>query len=164
MLDVRSGATGLNGVFVGDTTNGWLITEKSDASIALRITAGGVVSTADRFTCGNGGTEGCDAPTGFKIGSGQRISKYMSATASLDFAAWAGSGDCQTLNITVAGAVANDTVTMGLPAALGSLTDIVWSQPWVNSANTIGVKGCKPSAGASSNPAAATVRVDVWQH
>jgi hypothetical protein len=54
-LDVRSGATGAEGIFLGETTNGWLLTEKGDASFALRVTASGVPSGADRLNLTNGG-------------------------------------------------------------------------------------------------------------
>jgi hypothetical protein len=55
ILDVRSGATGAEGIFLGETTNGWLLTEKGDASFALRVTASGVPSGADRLNLTNGG-------------------------------------------------------------------------------------------------------------
>lgn len=85
-----------------------------------------------------------------------------SATASLDYAAWSG-GDCQDRTITVTNAADGDVVSVGIPNALASIAGVTWSA-WVSSANTVTVRGCKITSGASSDPAAATVRADVWKH
>ena len=103
-----------------------------------------------------------DAQTGLKIGTGAEITRHLSATASLDYAAWAGN-DCQDKTITVTGAADGDVTNQGIPSALASVAGVVWSS-FVNSANTITIRGCKITAGASADPAAATVRADVWQH
>ena len=98
----------------------------------------------------------------FTVGSGTAITKHLSATASLDFAAWSGN-DCQDLTITVTGAVDGNTVYLGIPTALSSTAGVSFSG-FVSVADTVTVRGCKVTAGASADPAAATVRADVWQH
>jgi hypothetical protein len=90
----------------------------------------------------------------------QATLSLLSATASLDFAAWSGD-DCQTLTLTVTGAADGNPVTVGIPNALASVADVVWSEPWVSAANTVSVRGCKLTAGASADPAAVVVRATV---
>lgn len=97
-----------------------------------------------------------------QVGGGAAITKHLSATASLDFAAWAG-GDCQDLTVTVTGAADGNTVTLGVPNALASTAGVQFSG-FVSASNTVTVRGCKITTGASADPAAATVRADVWQH
>lgn len=111
-----------------------------------------------------GGAAGIKTVGPVTINGGTTITKHLSATASLDFAAWSGGGDCQDLTITVTGAADGDTTDVGIPNALASVAGVVWSHPWVSAANTVTLRGCKPSAGASADPAAATVRADVWVH
>ncbi|HMG72604.1 MAG TPA: hypothetical protein VK582_03815 [Pyrinomonadaceae bacterium] len=96
------------------------------------------------------------------VGAGATISKYLSGSAPLDFAAWGG-GDCQDLNIRVDGAASGDPVVLGIPDALASVAGVTWFG-WVSSANTVTVRGCKITAGASTNPAAATVTASIIQH
>jgi hypothetical protein len=96
-----------------------------------------------------------------KIGS-TTIQKHLSATASLDFAAWSGT-DCQEKTIRALGAADGDTVVLGIPNALASVAGVTWSG-WVSGIDAVTVRGCKITAGASFDPGAATVRVDVWHH
>lgn len=97
------------------------------------------------------------------VGSGgTSISKHLSATASLDFAAWGGT-DCQDLTVTVTGAADGNAVTIGVPLALSSTAGVAFTG-FVSAANTVTVRGCKVTAGASADPAGATVRADIWQH
>jgi hypothetical protein len=91
--------------------------------------------------------------------SGGATLSLLTGTASLDFGAWSGT-DCQTLTITVTGAAAGNPVSLGLPDALGSIADVSWGS-WVSATNTVSVRGCKVSAGASADPAAGTVRANV---
>lgn len=102
------------------------------------------------------------ATTSLVIGGGTAITKHLSATASLDYAAWAG-GDCQDLTVAVTGAADGDSVEFGVPNALASVGGVQFTA-FVSSSSTITVRGCKVTSGASSDPAAATVRVDVWKH
>ncbi len=99
---------------------------------------------------------------GISVGGGTKVKSHLSATASLDFAAWAGT-DCQDLTVAVVGAADGDTVSLGIPNTLASVAGVTWSG-WVSAPGVVTVRGCKITAGASANPAAATVRADVWQH
>lgn len=101
-------------------------------------------------------------PVSLSIGGGGSITKHLSSSASLDFAAWGGT-DCQDLTITVTGAADGNTVVLGVAATLAATAGVQFTGR-VSSANTISVRGCKITAGASANPAAAIVRADVWQH
>jgi hypothetical protein len=96
------------------------------------------------------------------IGSGTAILKHLSATASLDFDLSGAGITCQTLTVTVTGAADGDSVGLGIPNALASSTGVLFTG-WVSAANTVSVKACDVTS-ANPNPAAATVRADVWQH
>lgn len=97
-----------------------------------------------------------DAP--FILGGGTALTKHLSATASLDFAAIAANTTAE-LNITVTGAAAGDTVIVspsGAPeAGLG----------WQGFAGTdlVTVRLSNVTT-AAIDPAARTWRVDVWKH
>jgi hypothetical protein len=54
-------------------------------------------------------------------------------------------------------------VVLGIPNALASVAGVSWSG-WVSGIDAVTVRGCKITAGASFDPGAATVRVDVWHH
>ncbi len=86
---------------------------------------------------------------------------FLTATAPLDFAAWAGN-DCQTLTLTILGAADGDSVALGLPNTLASVPGVVWSG-WVSATDTVSVRGCKATSGPSPDPTPATVRADVWK-
>jgi hypothetical protein len=103
-----------------------------------------------------------NASGGITIASGAQIKKHLSATASLDFAAWGGT-DCQDLTVPVTGAADGDSVEIGVPLALSSTAGVQFTG-FVSAADTVTIRGCKITAGASANPAAATVRADVWKH
>lgn len=87
----------------------------------------------------------------------------LTGTASLDFAAWAGN-DCQTLTITVTGAADGDVVRAGMPNGDAGVADVVFGNPWVSAADTVSVRGCKVTAGASGNPTAFTFRAIVEKY
>lgn len=90
--------------------------------------------------------------------SGAKLS-LLTATASLDFDAWSGN-DCQTKTINVTGATDGSPATVGVPTALAATAGVQFTA-YVSSAGVVTVHGCKATAGASANPAAATVRVNV---
>jgi hypothetical protein len=97
---------------------------------------------------------------GFRVGSaGSTVTNYASATATLDFGS-INSLASEDLTVTVTGAVVNDTVTIGLPAA--PTAGIVF-QVFVSAANTITVRAHNYTAGAI-DPASATYRVGVTSH
>lgn len=121
---------------------------------------GTLLSLADGFSYT--GSTNTFAVNKLKIGGGDTINKHLSSTASLNFAAWAGA-DCQDLTVTITGAADGDSVEIGVPTALASTAGVHFTG-FVSAANTVTIRGCKITAGASADPAAATVRADVWQH
>lgn len=121
----------------------------------------------------NSSTVGYFTPAGFHAlgltisptGAGTAITEHLSATASLDFGATA-AGTCDLLTITVTGAVDGDTVVLGVPAALSASDNYQAFTGYVSAADTVTVKRCNllNAVTALSDPAAATVRADVWRH
>lgn len=97
------------------------------------------------------------------IAGGTAITKHLSATASLDFPV-IGASSCQSLTIAVTGAADGDTVSLGVPTALANASSTFAITGFVSAANTVTARVCQVAASASSDPAAATVRADVWQH
>lgn len=97
------------------------------------------------------------------IGGGTSIAKHLSATASLDFPV-IGASSCQSLTIAVTGAADGDTVSLGVPTALANASTTFAVTGFVSAANTVTARICQVATSASSDPAAATVRADVWQH
>lgn len=97
------------------------------------------------------------------IAGGTAITKHLSATASLDFPI-IGASSCQSLTITVAGAADGDTASLGVPTALANASSTFAVTGFVSAANTVTARICQVATSASSDPAAATVRADVWQH
>lgn len=134
----------------------------SGAAINLNVSSNFDVNLATGTSTGVvniGNTSG-----GVVIGGGTAIKKHLSATASLNFGATA-AASCDALTVTVTGAVDGDTVEIGLPAALGTSDANQIFYGYVSATNTVTVKRCNiQTLTALSNPAAATVRVDVWQH
>ena len=99
------------------------------------------------------------------INGGAPITGHLTATASLDFSATA-AGACDLLTVTVAGAADGDPVSLGVPTALAASDNYQNFTAYVSAANTVTVKRCNllNLVTALSNPAAATVRVDVWKN
>lgn len=98
--------------------------------------------------------------------SGVAITRHLSGTASLDFTALA-ANTCEVLTIAVTNAADADTVTLGVPNALADVdggTERTTFFGWVSAAGTVSVRRCNVTAGATADPAAATVRADAWQH
>lgn len=97
------------------------------------------------------------------ISGGTSITNHISATAPLDFPI-IGANSCQTLTITATGAADGDTVSLGVPNALASASSTLAFNGWVSAADTVTVRVCQIAGQATSDPAAATVRADVWKH
>mgnify|MGYP001566972242 FL=1 len=133
-----------------ETTRTW--TGVVDASGNMNLTTTGSPPTSTGFNVER-----------LRVGSGQSATGFLSGTASLNFDAWAGN-DCQTRTIPVTGAQDGNPAYAGIPATLASVADVAWGNPWVSAVDTVSLRGCKVTAGASADPAAVTVRADVWQH
>jgi hypothetical protein len=98
--------------------------------------------------------------------NGAIINAHLSATASLDFTALA-ANSCEVLTISVSGAADGNTVVLGVPNALADVdgaTERTVFYGWVSASNTVSVRRCNVTGTVTANPAAATVRADVWQH
>ncbi len=89
------------------------------------------------------------------------ITTHLSAAASLNFGMLASAGTCESLSIGVPGAADGDTVYLGVPNALQG-THIVF-YAYVSAANLVTVKRCGLQIDLT-DPPAANIRVDVWQH
>jgi hypothetical protein len=66
--------------------------------------------------------------------------------------------------MTVTGAADGDTVSLGVPTALATASTTLAFSGWVSAANTVSVRVCQVAVTGTSDPAAATVRADVWKH
>ncbi len=99
---------------------------------------------------------------GLSVGGGQVISKHLTGTASLTFGVIT-ANTCATASMTVTGAAAGDTVTIGVPYAFAIKQDAV---SWSGYATTdvAVVKICNPTTASTASFAAGTFRADVWQH
>jgi len=108
---------------------------------------------------------GAVAAQSITIGAGgTSIEKHLSATASLlDFPV-IGANSCESQTITVTGAADGDTVSLGVPTALANASTTFAVTGFVSETNIVTVRICQVATSASSDPAAATVRADVWQH
>ena len=91
-----------------------------------------------------------------RVGGGTVVANILSATATLDFGS-IGSNDTETLTITVTGAVAGDSVFLGVPAGLDAGLIFCAS---VTAANTVTVR-MHNSSGGSIDPASGTFRATV---
>jgi hypothetical protein len=90
------------------------------------------------------------------IGGGTLMTSILSATATLDFGS-IGSNGTETLTMTVTGAVAGDSVFLGVPAGLDAGLIFCAS---VTAANTVTVS-MHNSSGGSVDPASGTFRATV---
>jgi hypothetical protein len=91
--------------------------------------------------------------------SGTAISRYISATAALDFASIA-ANSIGTLTVTATGAAAGDSVHLGPPAAIEA--GLMWSA-FVSAADTVTIR-LHNTTGSAIDPASATWRVSVIKH
>lgn len=96
---------------------------------------------------------------------GNSPATFLTGTASLDFGATA-AGACDSLTITVTGAIDGDVVTLGIPNALQTSSTYQSFQGFVSAAGVVTVKRCNltNTITSLSNPAPATVRAVVIQY
>lgn len=97
---------------------------------------------------------------GITLGAGTKITKVLSATATLDFGSITANSYAD-LTITVTGAAVGDTVAIGFPNG-SILADLVWSA-WVSATNTITVRVANNSSTTARDPASGTFRATVTQ-
>ena len=95
------------------------------------------------------------------IGGGTGVAAILTNTASLDFTAIAAQ-TCEDLTISVPGAAANDSVSLGMPHAL--LEAGATYSGWVSAGDTVSVRRCNVTVGALANAAPATVRAAVIKY
>jgi hypothetical protein len=116
------------------------------------VTGTGLVSFGDSVSItGNLTTSGT-----LRVGGGTVVASILSATATLDFPS-IGSNDTETLTMTVTGAVAGDSVFLGVPAGLDPGLIFCAS---VTAADTVTVR-MHNSSGGSVDPASGTFRATV---
>lgn len=93
------------------------------------------------------------------------ITAHNSNTASLNFGVILAAA-CSELTMTVTGATTNSTVALGganLTTLMGTAGISTYSA-WASAADTVTVRVCNTTALSSSDPAAATIRADIWNH
>jgi hypothetical protein len=100
---------------------------------------------------------------GMNIGGGTTLAIVMSNSASVDFGAITANTCSDSSGITVTGAADGDVATVGVPAALMTATGFpnVTFSAYVSSSSTVKVRACNASAVTTSDPSAATIRVQV---
>jgi hypothetical protein len=94
---------------------------------------------------------------GLTVGNGATVQKFLSAVAALDFPSIAANGGTQDLTIALAGAAANDAVSLGLATAPPA--GVVF-EAFVSAANVVTVRATNCTAGAI-NPASQNFRVTI---
>lgn len=112
-----------------------------------------------------------DGAGSLTISGWSSIKAVLTSTKSMDFGATAG-GACGADTIGIPGAADGDVVTLGIPNALATSDPSQVIYGFVSSSNVVTVRRCNPcnatgigvSCSALADPAAATVRVDVWKH
>jgi hypothetical protein len=142
----------------------WTINRENTLTGAFRIMRGGVErfsinpSAADVATFSAGVAVGGNftASGTLRVGGGTVVASILSATATLDFPS-IGSNGIETLTMTVTGAVAGDSVFLGVPAGLDAGLIFCAS---VTAANTVTVR-LHNSSGGSIDPASGTFRATV---
>ena len=110
----------------------------------------------DLYVGGVNATGNLTASGTLRVGGGTVVTNILSATATLDFGSIA-TNDTHTLTITVTGAVAGDSVFLGVPAGLDAGLIFCAS---VTAANTVTVR-MHNSSGGSIDPASGTFRATV---
>jgi hypothetical protein len=96
--------------------------------------------------------------TNLVLSGGATVTKFLSATASLNFDLTAVT--VEDLTITVTGAATGDVVTLGVPN--GSVTTSVQFTAWVSAADTVTVRARTSATG--EDPASGTFRATVIKH
>jgi len=97
---------------------------------------------------------------GITIGAGTKITKVLSATATLDFGSVAAQSYAD-LTITVTGAALGDTVSLGVPNA--SITNDISFFGWVSATNTVTIRCTNISLATARDPASGTFRATITQ-
>jgi hypothetical protein len=134
----------------------WSLTSTATTTVALTQ---GVNFDSDTFVIDpNANSVAIGTTTGANF-----IKKHLSNSASLNFGA-IGANSCSELTISVVGAADGDTVVLGVPNALASASTTLAFYGFVSAANTVTVRACQVAGQATSDPAAATIRADVWGH
>lgn len=164
--NIRAAGTLLTDSVLGHRT-GCVMFGGTDGKMRFGNNAGTVgayldVTTADTVTIRNfadsaGGSLSC---AGITLGSGTKILKVLSATATLDFGAVA-ANSFSDLTITVTGAALGDTVSIGVPN--GSLLNDISFFGWVSATNTVAVRCSNVSSTTARDPASGTFRATVTQ-
>lgn len=152
-LDITGTWNAVAVAFTGIKAN-FTDTASAAASLLLDLQVGGV----SKFKVDKAGE--ADATGGIRIGSGQKIIKHLSATATWDPPNLAALGDTAITNVTVTGAVLGDPVTVS-HTQLG-VKDMQLTA-WVSAAGNVRVL-IENRQAANTDIASGTVRVDVWQH
>jgi hypothetical protein len=141
-----NGTAAVTTLAVGGGTGPLLV--NASGTIQLRNNANNADASA---TCLNLTASGT-----LRVGGGTVVASILSATATLDFGS-IGSNGTETLTITVTGAVAGDSVFLGVPAGLDAGLIFCAS---VTAANTVTVR-MHNSSGGSVDPASGTFRATV---
>ena len=163
----------INALTYGGVTLSNAVTGTGNMVLSASPTLTGLTSLANASTTlfsntntayfGGTATSTFSSAGALSIAGGTAITKHLSAAASLDFPI-IGASSCQSLTITVTGAADGDTVSLGVPTALANASTTFAVTGFVSAANTVTARICQVATQASSDPAAATVRADVWQH
>jgi hypothetical protein len=156
---ITIGKSGMTTTFPGAVTVSGLTTLGNASTTVLSTTGNILVNGFATTTASNGNIATAGS---LAIGAGTAITKHSSNAVSLDFPAITAQS-CTTLTLAVTGAADGDTVALGVPNALASTASTTFSG-WVSSADTVTVRACNIGAAAIADPAAATVRADVWKH
>lgn len=96
------------------------------------------------------------------IGGGNAITRHISVSTSLAFQQFP-QGSCNVVSVTATGAADGDSVALGVPNALASISGLTWFG-WVSAPSIVSIRGCNVTNQAVPAPPATNVRVDVWQH
>lgn len=151
-------STDVGGGYTAGSGSGATISTAGALSTNGNLSVNGYATTT--ATTGNIATEGSLLIGG---STGTAIVRHISNSASLDFATIA-ANSCQTQTLTVTGAADADTVSLGVPNALAAASTTLAFSGWVSAANTVSVRVCQVATQGTSDPAAATIRADVWKH
>jgi len=113
------------------------------------LSASGKVSANGSLVVGSGGTA---------------ITTHLSRTFSPSFAALKPS-TCTALAFTFPEASDGDTVALGVPNAMMTVTGLPNYFAWVSAANTITIRACNLDPNINQKTGASgTIRIDVWKH
>jgi hypothetical protein len=156
-INQTGGANGITrGLFINPTLTAaadFRGIEVGDCGAHTSIRTGtGLVSFGDSVSI----TGNLTASGTLRVGGGTVVASILSATATLDFGSIS-SNHTETLTITVTGAVAGDSVFLGVPAGLDAGLIFCAS---VTAANTVTVR-MHNSSGGSIDPASGTFRATV---